>query len=196
MDFKRIGIASGIALSLALSGAAAHAAIITETVSFTATGFGQDAPVDPVSGSFTFTFDPTLDFPNNTPGVTVNDLNLPISGNAEFSYAKAPNLPEGELSIILGNGQCLAAGCFELDFATPANAFFSGNGSGVFTGDDFAFYDAPTLGGEQFQASTGTYTVTSGAVPEPATWAVIVVGFGGIGAALRGSRRRQSFVAA
>jgi hypothetical protein len=32
--------------------------------------------------------------------------------------------------------------------------------------------------------------VTSPAVPEPSTWALMVVGFAGLGAGLRGSRRR------
>jgi len=36
-------------------------------------------------------------------------------------------------------------------------------------------------------------TITAGAVPEPATWALLIAGFGGIGAA---QRRRRSAVAA
>ncbi|THD53370.1 MAG: PEP-CTERM sorting domain-containing protein [Phenylobacterium sp.] len=34
-----------------------------------------------------------------------------------------------------------------------------------------------------------------GAVPEPASWALMLVGFGGLGAALRGSRRRAAAAA-
>jgi hypothetical protein len=33
---------------------------------------------------------------------------------------------------------------------------------------------------------------TSGAVPEPATWAMLILGFVGVGAAIRSARRRQS----
>jgi choice-of-anchor C domain-containing protein len=36
-------------------------------------------------------------------------------------------------------------------------------------------------------------SITSGAVPEPATWALMIVGFGAVGATLR-SRRRQAIV--
>ncbi len=32
---------------------------------------------------------------------------------------------------------------------------------------------------------------TAGAVPEPAAWALMIAGFGGVGAALRSNRRRQ-----
>jgi hypothetical protein len=31
-----------------------------------------------------------------------------------------------------------------------------------------------------------------GAVPEPATWAMMLIGFGGVGAAMRRSRKRQA----
>ncbi|HEX4184075.1 MAG TPA: PEPxxWA-CTERM sorting domain-containing protein, partial [Caulobacteraceae bacterium] len=37
--------------------------------------------------------------------------------------------------------------------------------------------------------------IVAGGVPEPATWAVMMVGFGGMGAAMR-SRRRQAATAA
>jgi hypothetical protein len=49
-------------------------------------------------------------------------------------------------------------------------------------GDDFAI--------GQLRYATG------GAVPEPAVWAMMLVGFGGIGATLRASRRRSAAVAA
>ena len=38
--------------------------------------------------------------------------------------------------------------------------------------------------------------VLGGGVPEPATWAMMLVGFGAIGATLRGSRRRAAMVKA
>jgi hypothetical protein len=44
------------------------------------------------------------------------------------------------------------------------------------------------------EAPSGTVLTT--AVPEPATWGVMLVGFGAIGASMRGARRRQAALAA
>jgi PEP-CTERM motif len=39
-------------------------------------------------------------------------------------------------------------------------------------------------------------TSPGGGVPEPASWAMMLVGFGGLGGVLRAQRRRRSFAAA
>jgi hypothetical protein len=51
-----------------------------------------------------------------------------------------------------------------------------------------------TVDGEQWNDNTGAFTA-SVSVPEPAAWAMMLLGFGGIGTALR-SRRRPSGLAA
>jgi hypothetical protein len=45
----------------------------------------------------------------------------------------------------------------------------------------------------EFVPGNGTFTV---GVPEPATWALMVVGLGGLGALARGGRRKQAAIAA
>src|SRR5262250_633176 len=59
---------------LALGAAPANAAMITETIDFTATGFLASAPVNPVTGSFTITLDPAVLIQRATT-VTLNTLN-------------------------------------------------------------------------------------------------------------------------
>jgi hypothetical protein len=56
----------------------ANAAPITEAINFTATGFGPlpGAPVDPVMGSFTITFDPLVSVAHGTT-ITFNNVNIP-----------------------------------------------------------------------------------------------------------------------
>jgi hypothetical protein len=43
--------------------------------------------------------------------------------------------------------------------------------------------------------ATNVGVTTNGGVPEPASWALMILGFGGAGAALRGQRRRQAVCA-
>ena len=65
-------------------------------------------------------------------------------------------------------------------------------GSGLFSGGG---YDA-TPGVFTFSTQGGnvtTFSATTTAVPEPATWALMLLGFGGIGMAMR--RRRQPVLA-
>ena len=66
---------------------------------------------------------------------------------------------------------------------------------------DLTVLTKPTIGKDGYlssfaSTSTGTFggVVTAAPVPEPATWAMMLVGFGGLGVAMR-SRRRASATA-
>jgi hypothetical protein len=64
----------------------ANAATITDIITFTASDFfPPSAPVDPVTGSFTITFDPTVDNPAGT-SVVVNSINIPGGSTPFFRY--------------------------------------------------------------------------------------------------------------
>ena len=41
-----------------------------------------------------------------------------------------------------------------------------------------------------------TFASPAGAVPEPSTWAMLIVGFGAVGMGMRSSRRRETALAA
>jgi hypothetical protein len=84
-----------------------------------------------------------------------------------------------------------------LVFAIGPNAPQSGQDAG------FAIWDNGGGNFQTFFASKGTVdaqqlfgsgTAVGGAVPEPASWAVMLVGFGGLGVAMR-SRRKQAALA-
>jgi hypothetical protein len=59
----------------------ASAATVTQTIAFSATDFfafgAYPVPVDPVSGSITVTYDPSIEVQFVTTGVTLNGINIP-----------------------------------------------------------------------------------------------------------------------
>jgi PEP-CTERM motif len=54
---------------------------------------------------------------------------------------------------------------------------------------------SPFVPGYTYQQYSGVQTIASisDAVPEPATWAMMIVGFGAVGSMVRASRRRNAF---
>jgi hypothetical protein len=79
------------ALGLVVAADAARAATITETVDFVASNFtslilGTDVPIKTVTGSITFTLDPTLAYHDETNGVTVNHIDVAYTGAPKFDY--------------------------------------------------------------------------------------------------------------
>jgi hypothetical protein len=55
--------------------------------------------------------------------------------------------------------------------------------------------DTVTGGAGDPVAALDSFTVSIASVPEPATWAMMLVGFGGLGAAMRASRRAKAATA-
>jgi len=71
-------------VALAPSG---RAATINLAVSFTATGFSSGAPVNPVTGSFHLSFDPTHVYVADSHAVTNLSLNINFGDSVLFTYA-------------------------------------------------------------------------------------------------------------
>lgn len=98
-----------------------------------------------------------------------------------------------------------AAGNLIFDFLVPTNATVTGGGFGFLTFDTvnslndgiYSVLDITNGGATTGTLSTAgaitqfTTAQVAGAVPEPATWAMMLVGFGGIGMAMRRSRRAK-----
>jgi PEP-CTERM motif len=215
-----LGVAAGLAIALS-SFTAATAATVTETYKFTLNDLtdiigNSTAPVSPVTGSFTVTFDPLGSYNNETSGIVENSLNVPIAAPLAFSYFYDgnPNDPQfmsigGDNSIsVCGNGAgniCSGTNDFvlQLEFAginslgAPtlpdcAQGFSCGNAQGSFLASG---YTSTAFANSAFLAQNGANgagggVVTAG-VPEPASWAIMLLGVGMIGYGLRKTRRRS-----
>lgn len=177
-------VSLGVVLALSLVAGVASAATITRTYSFTFSDFtpgvpGNPAPVDPVTGSFSVTFDPTVAVSDTTDGLDVHGVNLPISGHFAYSFTPFGALTFG--GIAWAGDQASAASFGTDDFSM---AFFHPLTTPIAPS---AFYTRAGVPNAWF-AGTGVVTAIDG-VPEPSTWGLTIVGVGVAGAALRRRRR-------
>jgi PEP-CTERM motif len=186
---QSILLLGALAAGAAVMGAgAANAAGVHDLVSFSASDFtvgvGSDpAPTDPVTGSFTISFDPTQTYTDETAGITLNSLNIALGSALSFSYSTTGSFAG---VLVVGGIQDTAAAVqyspstddfwlFINDFATtPAFRQLGYTQTAVSSAN--LFY-TPDPGG------TGSVTVTpiTGGVPEPSTWAMMLAGFAGLG---------------
>ena len=121
-----------------------------------------------LSVDFTFKYD-AVTFNLSPPNGNISDMFLSVNGGA-FTF----NVPNLVITNPLNNGQ---------------NKFtLTANGGDAIHTLDFTF--DPGIDHIQ-QIRVGN--IVNGGVPEPATWAMMILGFGGVGALLR---RRQAVVAA
>jgi hypothetical protein len=170
-----------------LGATAASATVTTRLYTVTAFGFqnsfGTPVPVDPVQVTFRLTLDPTFRTFETETGIVLVASNFPIDGDLSFEYLD-PAL--GDTLIVGGSvsglyAQLPGANDFILDLRNVAG--------GDPTFGSLAYRQTGVVGG--FRSSTGSVSVTE--VPEPAAWALVLVGFGMAGSALR---RRGRAVAA
>jgi hypothetical protein len=160
----------------------ANALPITQTYEFTATGFASSAPVDPVTGSVTVTFDPMgVDVFDQVTGITVNSLNLQLSSAPAFSYfTYTGNYYSATKLLIVGGIYSGASGV-----ASNTNDFYVviGNPGSSSPSMERLFYNQRVLYGTSSGGSqTGSVSITS--VPEPSTIATLSVGLLGVGFAM------------
>jgi len=193
----------------------AKAATVTETYDFTLSNFvdiinNAPAPIPTVTGSFTVTFDPLVSVSDQTTGFTFNTSpGLASDSPIGFSVFAASS-PTGDTTIAVGgteNGPNELAGFsndpivfFDIPNASdPANASLvvcsqPGFSCGNFSGNETVFASGYALADSSSVFFATVETVAPAGVPEPATWAMMLVGFGGLGAAMRA--RRKPLVAA
>ena len=91
MPAKRI-LGALMFLLFALASRPAGAEPITLSFGFIASGFGSGAPVDPVTGSFTITFDNSTDLREQTTGLTYYNLNIALDSAPSFAYGRVADV--------------------------------------------------------------------------------------------------------
>ncbi len=188
-----------ILLSLFSTLTAARATTVTETYVFTLGGFADTngtaalPPITSLSGSFTIMFDPAAGLvTDQTAGIALTSLTPAIALGSTFAYSVVSTSP---LVLFVG-GKANGADFLDL------NSSFKGVTNDIVLGLVFPTgnLNAPTLGtcafadcgllassfyssgyvlagGDAFLASTFTIA----AVPEPSTWAMMLLGFCGLG---------------
>ena len=141
--------------------------------SLSPSGSSDPAPIDPVTLNFTLIWDPSVVTAPSVSGLTVNSFSLPYS--SVFASDTAGNIALGR--NLINASDCLTGGgltyCLFMSNSTGANPT--------------AAFDQFTSDGDWI-AGTVTVTASSLAAPEPSTWALMLVGFGGVG--WLASRRR------
>jgi PEP-CTERM motif len=162
----------------------AHAAVIERTFDVTASGFflnsgsSSPAPVDPVELNFTLLFDPSVTVTTaSTAGLTINSFSLP---NPPYSLAYTYDSAAGYLILATygaGDVCYIGTASYCVTLHDPAGAAPGAYGA-----------SQTTDSGGIWQSTTVSVTASSLAAPEPSTWALMLIGFGGVGWLV--SRRR------
>jgi hypothetical protein len=172
-----------------LFSAASPASPVTRTFSFTATNFEfafgspGPAPVDPVAGVVSVTFDDDIDQVDVTTGVSFKGFNFAVdtvSAIPGFSYSPVDKLLLIGTVCQCGSGSVTAIGpdadSFLLGIMNPAGKA----GFALFAFSQSGFPDVAL-------ANSGTIA----AVPDTPTWLALTLGFGAVGAAFRRAPNRS-----
>jgi hypothetical protein len=155
----------------------ASASIINLDVKFSANSFqasGGTPPVDPVNGEFTISFDPTLDYTNDTSDITLNNLNINLGSTLCFTYQTAVDgsFPAGMLRVggLFDGSDTVQYSPATDDFWLQIADFAT---TPAFQQVGYAQTDA---GNNVFYTINQTGSVTVTPVPEPVTLTLFALG--------------------
>jgi hypothetical protein len=136
----------------------------------------------------------TLDLPNTTASLVVNpttNTNDFVSFNGEINgnnFSVAPGNGAGQFDRVFISAAGVTGG-FTLTNGEIQDIYAPFGGAGIFAGTGFLFFDGDgtdIAAGLHFAFGAENGTVTIGdpvvaAVPEPSTWAMMILGFLGVG---------------
>jgi hypothetical protein len=188
---KKFVFASAVAAAMLYAPLAQAATVYDLTFTGTFATFGSPTQVDG-TGTVTTTGGTGFGFENatlNSSGPKITDIQINL-GAASFDFADALFA-----DLATNNGNPISFGYLGVD---PAGAGFF---DPKMTLTAFFGTDKFTLGDGEGKPNffIGNFSISPASipgVPEPATWAMLLLGFGGIGAMLRMARRRQDALAA
>ncbi len=159
-----------------LSPMAAEAAVIERTVSLTATNFGSPenvaSPYDELSLLFSVVIDTNGGLIDST--VLSSTLGYPLKISyvgAFYDYLQVATTPESPFGLYVRPGMS--------EFGFTLSGLGSGN-----LGTANVSYSTADQSAVWYAGQTKVELVTA-AVPEPATWAMMMLGFGAVGYAMR-----------
>ena len=181
-------VLAGSVMSLA---AVSHAADFTRTYDVTASDFvdssGNLGALQDFNGNYTLTFDPSVDTASPTmAGLTVNANTLPYS--TSYTYFTDGNFPD-TLTLATKPG---TGGPSYGDDDNTYGTFIGGATAAT----PFSYGVSYDVAGDIYSANV--YGVTASplspsAVPEPASWLLMIAGIGGIGLMMRRAKTTMGF---
>ena len=203
MIFRKNLIAGSMLALAVLGGAAANAAVVTKTYNVEFDSLldpfaGATPPVSPLLASFTLTFDPTISYVNDTADIVTNELNVPV--DSPIGFSSGVDTSTGDLYVSIGglqNGPGLV-GFDSNDFVLQlrfAGGDLSKPSLPLCSDPGFSCGGLPTTYASGYTSTRYPDSLFLGLVatvtpaPEPATWAMMLTGFAGLGATLRMRRR-------
>jgi len=182
MKTKLAIAATAFVACFGLSVPSASAALVTYNFDVTTSGYSDavgtaPAPIDPLNVDFRVTFDPTQQ--NLGLPVTFDSPINPAFGSLNLLFYNSINVA----TFNLQGGDGTTSLNIQLVTATPT--LVPGNYPFIVGANDFGAYTF-NAGADLFVSSAGDVVITSvSAVPEPAGWAMMLLGIGAVGFALR-----------
>jgi hypothetical protein len=107
--------------------------------------------------------------------------------NLLITFATPPGSGSGSFTAnLLGSMAAFGTGGVQISFMNPNQTISYSGGSFLLHVNDVSFSGSPPVGETVLRQDISGYVQ---AVPEPGTWAMMLVGFAGIGVAMRRRRR-------